>query len=192
MVRKVVSLYFDEPGTANTETILKAAIERAKALGIGHLIVASTEGPTGVLAAQMVKDLGYSGKLVVVTHQCGSREPGVRRMPVEVQRDLEARGAVVVMATHALSSAERAFRAKHGGIDLLEIVAETLRRLSDGVKVGVECAMMAADAGAVPGARDVVAVGGTGRGADTALVVRPAHAQRFFDLKIREIIGMPR
>jgi hypothetical protein len=192
MVHEVVSLYFDEPGPGNTDAILQAAIRRAQALGVGHLLVASTEGPTGLRAAEMVKDLGYSGRLVVVTHQCGSREPGVRRMPVEVQQELEARGAVVVMATHALSSAERAFQQKYGGIDMLGIVADALRRLSAGVKVGVECAMMAADAGAIPVDQDVVAVGGTSRGADTAIVVRPAHAQRFFDLKVREIIGMPR
>jgi uncharacterized protein len=192
MVHKVVCLYFDEPGPGNSEAILEAAIQRAKALDIGYLVVASTEGPTGILAAKMVAELGYSGRLVVVTHQCGSREPGVRRMPVEVQRQLEAQGAIVVMATHALSSSERAFRQKYGGIDLLEIVSDALRRLSAGVKVGVECVMMAADAGALPVDQDVVAVGGTSRGADTAIVVRPANAQRFFDVKVREIIGMPR
>jgi uncharacterized protein len=98
----------------------------------------------------------------------------------------------VVMATHVLSSAARAFREKYGGIDILEVVADALRRFSAGVKVGVECVMMAADAAAIPVDQDVVAVGGTSRGADTAIVVRPANAQRFFDLKVREIIGMPR
>ena len=192
MVHEVICLYFDEPGPGNSEVILKAAIQRAKALGIGYLVVASTEGPTGILATRMVAELSYSGRLVVVTHQCGSKEPGVRRMPVEVQRQLEAQGAVVVMATHVLSSASRAFREKYGGIDILEVVADALRRFSAGVKVGVECVMMAADAAAIPVDQDVVAVGGTSRGADTAIVVRPANAQRFFDVKVREIIGMPR
>jgi hypothetical protein len=36
------------------------------------------------------------------------------------------------------------------------------------------------------------AVAGTGRGADSAIVVRPANQNRFFDLKVREIIAMPR
>ncbi len=192
MVHEVTCLYFDEPGPGNSEIILEAAIRRAKALGIGYLVVASTEGPTGILATKMVAEMGYAGKLVVVTHQCGSREPGVRRMPLEVQQQIEARGATVVMATHVLSSAERAFREKYGGIDILEVVADALRRFSAGVKVGVECVMMAADAGVLPVDQDVVAVGGTSRGADTAIVVRPANAQRFFDLKVREIIGMPR
>ncbi|MHB1415779.1 MAG: pyruvate kinase alpha/beta domain-containing protein [Chloroflexota bacterium] len=192
MVHEVTCLYFDEPGKANTDVTLAAAIRRAQALGIGYLLVASTEGPTGQRAVKMVKEMGYAGRLIVVTHQCGSGKPGVRRMPVEVQKELEAQGIEVVMATHALSGAERAFRNKYGGIDILEIVADTLRRLSAGVKVGVECALMAADAGMIPVDQDVVAVGGTSRGADTAIVVRPANSPSFFDLKVREIICMPR
>ena len=172
--------------------MLPAAIARARALGIDQLVVASTEGPTGLRAAELVRQQAYAGKLVVVTHQAGSREPGVRRMPVDVQRQIEATGATVVMATHALSSAERAFREKYGGIEMLEIVADTLRLISPGLKVGVECVLMAADAGAIAVDRDVVAVGGTSRGADTAIVVRPAHARKLLDLKVREIIGMPR
>jgi uncharacterized protein len=191
MTYETSTIWFDPPGAANTDAILTAAIKRAQALGIDQLIVASTEGPTGVRATELVKQLGYVGKLVVVTHAAGSREPGVRRMPIEVQRQIEATGATVVMATHALSSAERAFREKYGGIDMLEIVADTLRLLSAGVKVGVECTMEAADAGAIGVDRDVVAVGGTSRGADTAIVLKPAHARKLLDLKVREIIGMP-
>jgi uncharacterized protein len=192
MTYETSTIWFDPSGAANTDVILTAAIKRAQALGINQLIVASTEGPTGVRATELVKQLAYTGKLVVVTHAAGSRESGVRRMPIEVQRRIEAAGATVVMATHALSSAERAFREKYGGIDMLEIVADTLRLLSPGVKVGVECALMAADAGAIAVDQDVVAVGGTSRGADTAIVVKPAHSRKLLDVKIREIIGMPR
>jgi hypothetical protein len=192
MVHEVLSLYFDNPGAENTDATLGAAIRRAQALGIGYLVIASTEGPTGIRAAQMVKEFEYSGRLVVVAHQVGLREPGQRRMPREVQRELEAQGAEVVMATHVLSGVERAFKDKYGGINAQLIIADTLRRLSAGVKVGVECVMMAADAGVIPVDQDAVAVGGTVRGADTAIVVRPANTPRFFDLKIREIICMPR
>lgn len=50
---------------------------------------------------------------------------------------------------------------------------------------------MAADAGLIPVDNDVVAIAGTGRGADTALLLRPANTARFFDLKIKEIIAKP-
>ncbi|TKJ45585.1 hypothetical protein CEE35_03265, partial [Candidatus Aerophobetes bacterium Ae_b3b] len=40
--------------------------------------------------------------------------------------------------------------------------------------------------------REVVAIGGTDRGADTAVVIKPAHAQKFLSLEIREILAKPR
>ncbi len=51
---------------------------------------------------------------------------------------------------------------------------------------------MAADAGLIPVDREVVAVAGSGRGADTALLIRPANSSRFFDLEVKEIIAKPR
>jgi hypothetical protein len=50
---------------------------------------------------------------------------------------------------------------------------------------------MAADAGLIPVDRDIVAIAGTGKGADTALRIRPANSAKFFDLKIIEVIAKP-
>ncbi|MBF0227435.1 MAG: hypothetical protein HQK76_18475 [Desulfobacterales bacterium] len=55
----------------------------------------------------------------------------------------------------------------------------------------VEISIMAADAGVLSGS-DIIAIGGTGRGADTALVLGPANQSDFFDIRIREIICKPR
>lgn len=72
------------------------------------------------------------------------------------------------------------------------IVAHTLRMFGQGTKVAVEIAVMALDAGLIPYGSEVIAIGGSGGGADTALVVKPAHAKNFFDTQIREIICKPR
>jgi hypothetical protein len=58
--------------------------------------------------------------------------------------------------------------------------------------VAVEVALMAADAGLVSTEEPCLSIGGTGRGADTALLLRPTPAQTFFDLKIMEILAKPR
>ena len=192
MVHEVATLYFDEPGRGNTDAILRAALGRARALDISHVVVASTSGRTGLRALDLARELGYSGQLVVVGEHAGFKEPNVQLMSAEARRELEAAGVRVVIGTHALSSAARSFRLKWGGIDMLETIAETLRRFSAGVKVAVECSLMAADAGAIPVDRDVVAVAGSGGGADSAIVLRPANQNRFFELKVREIVGMPR
>ena len=59
----------------------------------------------------------------------------------------------------------------------------------------MECGIvwiMAADAGLVRTDEDIIAIAGSGRGADTAVVMRPANAHDFFDLKVREILCKPR
>ena len=71
------------------------------------------------------------------------------------------------------------------------LIADTLRLLGQGTKVAVEVAIMAADAGALSGA-DIISIGGSGSGADAALVLKPAHQNNFFDCRIREIICKPR
>ena len=58
--------------------------------------------------------------------------------------------------------------------------------------VCVEISMMAADAGLVELHEPIVAVAGTGHGADTAVVIRPAPTAEFLDSKVDRIICMPR
>ena len=62
----------------------------------------------------------------------------------------------------------------------------------EGIKVAVEISIMAADAGLIPTDREIIAIGGTGGGADSAVVLRAAHMNNYFDLEIREIIAKPR
>ena len=50
---------------------------------------------------------------------------------------------------------------------------------------------MAADAGLVQVGKDIIALGGTGIGADTSVIINPQHSQNFFKTKIREVIDKP-
>ena len=59
------------------------------------------------------------------------------------------------------------------------------------MKVACEIAMMAADSGLVRTDEDIIAIAGTSRGADTAVVLRPVNSHNFFDLKIKEILCKP-
>jgi hypothetical protein len=67
-----------------------------------------------------------------------------------------------------------------------------LRTFGQGTKVALEIAAMAADAGLVRVDEDIIAIGGTGRGADTALVLAPSYVHRFFNTRVKEIICKPR
>ena len=64
--------------------------------------------------------------------------------------------------------------------------------MGQGMKVVIEITVMAADAGLVRTDEDIIAVGGSGRGADTAVVLRPVNSNDFFDLKVKEILCKPR
>ena len=182
------TVYFELAGRHNTDTVLRLAKEYAEAQGIRTIVVASTTGETGVKAAQMFKDID----VVVVTHHVGFREPGMHELREDFRNQILKHGAKILTSTHALSSAERAVRKKFGTLQPLELMANTLRLLGEGTKVCVEIAVMATDAGLIPVDKDVIAIAGTGRGADTALVIKPANAPTFFELKIRETIAKPR
>jgi len=179
-------MYWEEPGPENTERTLELAVHRAKELHIEHLVVASNTGQTARLC------LGRGLEVVCVTHHVGFAGPGRDEMPPEERAALQAGGAKVLTTTHLMAGLDRALRLKFGGLYPAEIIAASLRLLGQGVKVGVEIACMALDAGLIPYGREVVAVAGTGRGADTALVVLPSHSNTFFETQVREIICKPR
>ncbi len=183
-----ITVYFETPGKQNTESVLRLVKKYAQAEGIRDIVVASTTGETGIKASTALRGLN----VVVISHHFGFHEPGVWEMEEDNRKKILENGAKILTATHALSGVERAIRKKFETIMPLEIMANTLRLFGEGTKVCVEITLMAADAGLIPAGGEVIAIGGTGRGADTALVIKPATASRFFNLGIKEIIAKPR
>jgi len=183
-----ITVYFETPGKQNTESVLRLVKKFAQAEGIRDIVVASTTGETGIKASTVLKGLN----VVVVSHHVGFHEPGVWEIEEDNRNKILENGAKILTATHALSGVERAIRKKFETIMPLEIMANTLRLFGEGTKVCVEITLMAADAGLIPTDVEVIAIGGTGRGADTALVIKSATASRFFNLEIKEIIAKPR
>lgn len=182
------TVYFTKPGRENTEDTLRLAKKRAEELGINTVLVATTWGDTAVRAAELFE--GF--RLVVVTHSTGLTKPDIQELEPEHRSRVESRGGIILTATHAFGGVGRAVRRRLNTYQTEEIIAFTLRMLGQGVKVACEIALMAADAGLVRTDQEVVCIAGTVRGADTAVVLKPAHAQDFFDLRIKEIICKPR
>jgi hypothetical protein len=179
--------YFKEAGEQNTDALLEIVKEYVNKENITNIIVASSTGETGAKAAKTFK-----GKnTIVVTHCHGFQQPGKSELQEKFKKEILAKGAKIFTGTHALSSAERAIRNTSGTLEPLELIANTLRLMGEGTKVCVEITLMAMDAGLIPADQDVVAVGGTGNGADTALRIKPTNAARFFNLRIKEVIAKP-
>ena len=127
----------------------------------------------------------------MVSHSAGFKEPNTQEFSEENKRKVESNGGVVLTATHAFSGLSRAMRKKFNMRLFEEVVAMTLYVFGRGMKVACEIAIMAADAGMVRTDEDVIAIGGTHRGADTAVVLRPVISQDFFDLRVKEILCKP-
>lgn len=187
------TIYFDSPGPANTADAAACAVARAAEAGCTTIVVASSTGSTALAFLPAVQKAGL--RLVVVSHVYGFKTPGVWEFSAEAAATLKDAGATVIVGTHVLSGLERSFSrsAKVGGGSRTEAVAEALRKtVAVGLKVAVECVLIAADQGIINVEDEVVAVGGTGSGADTVCVIRPSHTASFFDLQVREIAAMPR
>lgn len=181
-------MYFEKPGPQHTKKTLELALDTVRARGLKHLVVASTTGNT----AEAVSGLDIAGlNVVIVTHANGYAENGKNEFPAALREKLEAEGLRVLTATHVFSGAERGILSRFGGQYPVEIIGHALRMLGAGVKVCAEIPVMALDAGLLPYGEQVVAVGGSHRGADTAAIVSPAHASAIFETRIHEIICKP-
>ncbi len=195
-------LYFEEGGAQNTDATLSVAVRALEERGVSHLVVASG-GDTLLAAAQRLTKAGLLGS----DGSQRSSETGVNLVGVTLQSGTwakygapnwtkldEARGlgAKVLTCTHALmGNVESAIQARFGGMPPVELIAHTFYAFSQGTKVAVEVSMSAVDAGLVPAGETLVAVAGTGGGADTALVIRGASTVDFFELRVKEILCKP-
>jgi len=182
------TVYFEAVDSKNTESLLRVARAYAEEAEIKDIVVASTTGETGEKVSKLFKGCN----VVVVTHHAGFANVRTQELKEDKRRQILANNAKILTATHALSGVERSIRRKFGTMEPLELIANTLRLFGEGTKVCVEIVLMAADAGLIPVDKNVMAVAGSGRGADTALLIKPANSSRFFDLEIKEVIAKPR
>jgi hypothetical protein len=186
MESKIV--YFDRPGQQNTEEVFRIARKRAKELGIKTVLVASTRGETAVKAVEALSGL----RVICVSHSHGFRQADTQTFTEENRKIVESKGGTILTTTHIFAGISRAVRNSFNTYIIGDIVASTLRVLGEGMKVVCEIAMMAADAGLVRTDEEVIAIAGTGKGSDTAVVLNPVNSQKFFDLKVKEILCKPR
>ncbi len=185
---EVKTVYFAHHGFKNTDETLRVARQRAEALGIKTLVVASTTGDTAVKAVERFK--GF--KVICVSEVTGFLKLDIQEFTEENREIVESMGGIVFTSTDAFGGLSEAMRSKFKTYVIGDIVASTLRTLGNGFKTACEISVMAADGGLVRTDEEIIAIAGTHKGADTAVVVKPANTHRFFDLKIKEILCKPR
>jgi len=179
-------MYFEKAGPHNTKEAIDLAIKTAKERGIKHIVVATTTGACMENFPEQ-KDLN----VVCVTHAYGFKEPGLLEVSADTLAALISRGFKVYTASHTFGAADRGVSNKLGGVTPPEMIAHALRFFGQGMKVAVEIATMAADGGLVPAGVDIISLGGTRTGLDTAIILKAAHSRDILDTKINEVICMP-
>lgn len=172
-IERVVT-YFRDHGPENTEDVIQAVIRRVKEGDLKTVIVASTSGATGVRFAEALKGIA---EVIAVSYEA---------MNPKNKREIVRLGAKALDETHLPLEAKE-----------MEDVKNSFYTLGQGFKVAVEVILIAADKASVPLYEDVIGVGGTDRGSDTAIVARATTSKDAFGedkknkLEIREIIAMP-
>ena len=184
--------YFEQAGYENSDDVVEIVHKRLKDGDIKSVVVASSRGETGL---KFAKKMAHETNLVVVTSHPGFSTPGVWNFNLEILKKLESLGCRVVKQSHILSGLERSISNRFSGVSHTEVLAESLRcLLGVGMKVAIECTIMAADSGGIS-IEKTIAVGGTfskaGGGADCAIVAWPSHSNNFFDFRVLEILAKP-
>jgi uncharacterized protein len=190
IIMETRTVYFEDVAKNNTDETFRLAKQRAVELNIKDIVIASTSGDTGVKAASYFK--GFN--LVVVGLAVGLRDPNVSLFLEEKRKIVEGTGGKVILAAPAFSGVGGAPREQFHAHQMGEVIANTLRIFGQGMKVTCEIVLEAVDAGYIRSNIPVVSIAGTGKwkGSDTAIVVSPVNSNRFFEIKVHEIICKPR
>lgn len=177
-------VYFEHPGKKNTERVVEVVMERLALGDISTVVVASTTGYTASRFADALEARGGAPpvRLVSIAEGALIREWGAEypSLKPEVKQELERRGVIAadkvsyLLHNSLFDYSEWKFPTPE------DIVKETLYTFGQGLKVAVEVALMAVAGGFIEPFQKIIAVGGTGRGADTAIVARATYPNHFF------------
>lgn len=172
-------LYFEKGGAQNSERTLKIAAERFAKGDIKAVILASSYGDTALLALERCPQIAE--KLIIV----GEVIEGKQCPDTETCHKLTATGCSVTWGTPmgAMSVFTKERTAAR--------IADAYRRVSEGFKVVCEICMIATTQGYVRAGAKVLVIGGTHRGADTAIVATAAAFSDFTKFEVHEILCKP-
>jgi hypothetical protein len=189
---KLEVTYFEKAGSHNTDKALEIAKRYANEFNIKDIILASTTGTVAEKASQVFNPNDYN--IVIVTHAYYFVNSSTRQeFPEDKLKELKIKGLKFHIGTHAMSGIERGLRIKKEAWIFVDMLAKILGwQFCQGVKVCIEITSTVADAGLIPDLeRDIIVVGGTGRGADTVCLIKPAPTSEFKALRVKAILAKP-
>lgn len=194
--------YFEKPGEGNTEATIE--VVRIYLKGDNEalaLIVASISGQTALKVKKELAEISIP--IVCVTGSPSWQNYPQYKFPLisETTRvELKKAGVLIVDSVPSSMSDTIEFGfARYGFRSPTWIFIETLLAIGGyGLKTAVECVLMATDGGYVSPFKEVVAIAGTEKGVDTAIVMRSTFSSSVFSSNpkkrfvIKEVLAMPR
>jgi len=188
--------YFLNPGEENTDLVVEAVTKYIERSDIRDVVVGSTSGATALKFARALKD---EARIICVSESPFRREWGNEYpcMDQKIKDELEKLGVIVLDRIPYVLHGSLYETSKYSFPTPETIFKETLYVFGQGMKVAVEVVLSAVDCGVLEPFKDVIGVGGSGTGADTAIVLRSTYPGTVFSkekekrLEIREIIAMP-
>ena len=184
--------YFEKGGPQNTEKALQIAKKYADQFNIRDIIIASTKGTTAKIALEIFNP--KESNIVIITHSYYFTGAENRQeFPENLMEELKNKGLKIFTATHSMAGIERSIRISLKQWMPVDILAKYLRNnFSQGTKVCMEIASMATDAGLIQDLeKDVICIGGTGKGADTVCLIKPMPTGLFDQLRVKAILAKP-
>ena len=184
--------YFEKGGPHNTDKALEIAKKYADEFNIKDIVLASTTGTVAEKASQIFNLNEYN--IVIITHAYYFVNSSTRQeFSEEKLKELRNKGLRIHIGTHAMSGIERGLRINKEAWIFVDMLAKMLGwQFGQGVKVCMEIASTVVDAGLIPDLeRDIIVVGGTGRGADTVCLIKPAPTSDFKQLRVKAILAKP-
>ena len=184
--------YFEKAGPANTDIALQIAKKYADQFNIKDIVVASTSGTVAEKAAELFDPNTYN--IMVITHSYYFVNGKTRQeFPEDKMKQLKEKGLKLHAGTHAMSGIERGLRINREAWIFVDLLAKMLGwHFGQGIKVCIEISSTICDSGLIPDLdRDIIAVGGTGRGADTVCLIKPAPTSEFKNLRVKAILAKP-
>lgn len=188
--------HFEKAGEVNTDLVVEAVTKHIERSGIRDVVVASSSGATALEFANALKD---QARIICVSESAFRKEMGSEWpcMDEKVKEELESLGVIVLDRAPYMLHGSIYEDSLHKAPTVEDVFRDTLYAFGQGMKVAVEVVLSAVDCGALEPFKDVIGVGGSGKGADTAIVIKSTYRGTVFSknkdkrLEIREILAMP-
>lgn len=199
MERKQEVVYLEKSGKEGTKIVVQQVRDYCLKSDIKDILVASISGRTALETAAVLD--GMNKRIICVSGSPSWKDyyefPLIRHKNKKAL--MKAGIEILENVPSTLSDTIEYSIARYGIRPASWLVVETLLAIGGyGLKTAVEVALMATDAGIIEPYSEVISIGGTSKGADTALVLKPTFSNQFFSedpqkrFEVKEFIVMVR